>query len=78
LTPFDKMEAADMKCNIGKTDKMIRIVIGIVIAILGIAFKSWWGLLAIIPLGTAAVGWCALYVPLKISTAKKVTEEKKT
>lgn len=66
-----------MKCNIGKTDKMIRIVIGIVIAILGIAFKSWWGLLAIVPLGTAAVGWCALYVPLKVSTVKKESDTKK-
>ena len=67
-----------MTCNIGKTDKMIRIVAGIVIAILGIAFKSWWGLLAILPLGTTAIGWCPLYVPLKISTAKKEGDAKKT
>jgi hypothetical protein len=66
-----------MTCNMGKTDRIIRIVIGIVIAILGIAFKSWWGLLAILPLGTAAIGWCALYVPLKISTVKKANEAKK-
>ena len=60
-----------MTCNIGKTDKMIRIVAGIVIAILGIAFKSWWGLLAILPLGTTAIGWCPLYVPLGISSCGK-------
>ena len=65
-----------MTCNMGKTDRGIRFVIGIVIAALGIYFKSWWGLLAILPLGTAAIGWCALYVPLKISTAKKATETK--
>lgn len=67
-----------MTCNMGKTDKRIRFVIGIVIAVLGIYFKSWWGLLAIVPLGTAAIGWCALYVPFKISTAKKQTETKQT
>jgi hypothetical protein len=61
----------------GKTDRGIRLVIGIVIAVVGIYFKSWWGLLAVLPLGTAAIGWCALYAPLKISTAKKETEAKK-
>jgi hypothetical protein len=66
-----------MTCNIGKTDKVVRIVIGLVIAVLGIAFKSWWGLLAVLPLGTTAVGWCPVYVPFKISTAKKETETKK-
>jgi hypothetical protein len=63
-----------MTCNIGKTDKIVRIVAGIVIAAAGIAFKGWWGLIAVIPLGTALAGWCPLYVPFKISTAKKETK----
>jgi hypothetical protein len=33
-----------MKCNIGKTDRFIRFVLGIVIIIVGLYFKSWWGL----------------------------------
>jgi len=65
-----------MTCNVGKTDKIIRMVAGVAIAVLGIYFKSWWGLLAIIPLLTAAVGFCPLYVPLKISTIKKKNENK--
>lgn len=77
LRVFSKKEVHDMKCNMGKTDKVVRIVVGVVIAVLGIAFKSWWGLLAVIPLGTAVAGWCALYVPFKISTAKKETAAKK-
>ena len=77
LSVFSKKEVDDMKCNMGKTDKVVRIVIGVVIAVLGIAFKSWWGILAVIPLGTAVAGWCALYVPFKISTAKKETAAKK-
>jgi len=63
-----------MTCNIGKTDKIIRVIAGVVIAVLGFYFKSWWGLLAIIPLLTAFVGFCPLYVPLKISTVKKNKE----
>ena len=65
-----------MTCNIGKTDKIIRVIAGVVIAVLGFYFKSWWGLLAIIPLLTAFVGFCPLYVPLKISTNKKKGENK--
>ncbi|MCA1757682.1 MAG: DUF2892 domain-containing protein [Bacteroidales bacterium] len=60
-----------MKCNVGKTDKIIRIVLGLAIGAAGLYFNSWWGLLALIPLGTALFGRCALYAPFGISTAKK-------
>jgi fatty acid desaturase len=60
-----------MTCNMGTTDRIIRVIIGVAIAALGFYYKSWWGLLAIIPLATAALGFCGLYVPLKISTIKK-------
>jgi hypothetical protein len=60
-----------MKCNVGKTDKIIRIILGVLIGAAGILFKSWWGLLAIIPFFTAVAGWCPLYLLFGISTAKK-------
>lgn len=60
-----------MKCNMGKTDRVIRIVIALAIAAAGIILKSWWGLLALIPAITAATGFCALYKLLGISTNKK-------
>ncbi len=47
-----------MKKNVGSADKMIRIVLGVVIAALGIYFKSWWSLVAIVPLATAFMNWC--------------------
>lgn len=50
-----------MKKNVGKTDMVIRILIGIVIATLGIVYQSWWGLLAVIPFATAFVRFCGLY-----------------
>ncbi len=64
-----------MTCNVGKTDRIIRVIVGVAIAALGFYFKSWWGLLALIPLFTAAIGHCGLYVPLKISTVKKKKTE---
>ena len=57
-----------MKTNVGKTDKIIRIILGVAIAALGIYFKSWWGLLAILPLGTALAGVCGIYAACGTST----------
>jgi len=63
-----------MKCNVGKTDRVIRIIIGLVIIALGFYFNSWWGIVGLIPLLTGIVKWCPLYIPFKIST---VCEKKK-
>ncbi len=60
-----------MTRNMSMADRAIRAVVGIIIIVLGIAFKSWWGVIGIIPLGTAALGWCPAYVPFKFSTMKK-------
>lgn len=60
-----------MTCNVGMTDRIIRIVIGLVIVVLGVYFNSWWGLIGIIPLATGLFKWCPLYVPFKISTICK-------
>jgi hypothetical protein len=57
--------------NIGNADRIIRIILGAAIAGLGIAFRSWLGLIAIVPLATAAVSTCPLYLPFGISTRKK-------
>ena len=61
-----------MKANIGNTDKIIRIIVGLaIIVILGFVMNSWWGLIGIIPIGTAFVSRCLLYYPFGISTCKK-------
>ena len=60
-----------MKCNVGKIDRIIRIVIGLVIAIAGVIFESYWGLLGIGILATGIFGYCVLYLPLGINTNKK-------
>ena len=60
-----------MKCNVGTIDRLMRIVVGLIIAILGVWFDSWWGLVGLVPLGTGLFKFCPLYVPFKISTEKK-------
>ncbi|HUN08307.1 MAG TPA: DUF2892 domain-containing protein [Aggregatilineales bacterium] len=57
-----------MKRNEGNMDRIIRIVLGIAIAAAGVYFQSWLGLIAIIPLATALVGFCPLYAIFGIST----------
>ena len=60
-----------MKKNIGKTDKVIRIIIGLLIGAAGLYFESWLGLIGVIPIATALVSRCGLYVPFGINTCKK-------
>jgi len=59
-----------MKSNVGKPDKNIRIVLGIIIVAAGVYFKSWWGIVAIVPLVTAFSGFCPLYRLFWINTSK--------
>ncbi len=60
-----------MKRNVGTIDRMVRIAAGVVIAALGIYFRNWLGLVAVIPLATGIVGSCPLYLPFGISTRRK-------
>ena len=57
-----------MTCNLGRTDRAIRTTVGLVIAGSGILYGSWLGILAIVPLGTALIGYCPLYTSFDWST----------
>ncbi len=59
-----------MKCNIGRTDRIVRAVIGLIVIAVGIYLKSWWGAIGLLPIFTVATGWCGLYTLLGISTCK--------
>jgi len=66
-----------MQKNMGAVDRLVRFVIGVVLAILVIASAVKGagavilGIIAILLLLTSIFGFCGLYVPLKISTLKK-------
>jgi hypothetical protein len=57
-----------MTCNMGGGDRVVRGILGVLILAAGLYFQSWWGLIGLIPLGTAAVGFCPAYLPFGIST----------
>ena len=60
-----------MTCNVGTTDRIIRLIIGACIIGAGVYFQSWWGAIGVIPLATATIGWCPAYLPFGISTSCK-------
>ncbi len=62
--------------NIGKKDRLIRIIAGVVVVGLGLKFKSWLGLIGLVLIATAILRWCPAYVPLKMDTREE--EEKQT
>ncbi|MBN2722346.1 MAG: DUF2892 domain-containing protein [Campylobacterales bacterium] len=59
-------------CNIGKVDKIIRLVLGAVIIFWGVMNNSWFGAIGLIPLGTALMGWCPLYSIFGINTGCQI------
>ncbi|MCZ7609439.1 MAG: DUF2892 domain-containing protein [Ignavibacterium sp.] len=65
-----------MIANIGKSDKVIRLVLGTVIILLGIYLKSWWGIIGVVPIITALLNFCPVWRLLGISTRKKVETTK--
>lgn len=60
-----------MKVNIGTVDRVGRVIVGLAIIGAGIYFRSWWGLIGLAPLLTAAVRFCPAYVPFGLSTCRK-------
>ena len=58
-----------MKTNIGKVERVVRVVAGV--GILSLAFvgpQSAWGYLGVLPLLTGLLGWCPPYALLGVST----------
>ena len=57
-----------MTANIGTVDRVVRIVVGLVILGLGVYYKSWWGLIGLLPIATAIVRFCPAYLPFGLNT----------
>lgn len=60
-----------MTQNIGNTERIIRIVGGLIlIALAATGTVGVWGWLGLVPLATGLVGWCPPYSLLGINTCK--------
>jgi len=61
-----------MRKNVGKIERIIRVVAGL--AILSLAFvgpRSPWAYLGLIPVFTGLTGWCPPYALFGISTCRE-------
>lgn len=65
-----------MKTNVGGADRIVRIILGLVIIVLGFIFKSWWGIIGFVPVITGLLNYCPAYTLLGVSTKKKINTEK--
>ncbi len=60
-----------MRCNVGGWDRVARLVAGVLLLAAGVAFRSWWGLIGLLPLVTAAFAYCPVYLPFRMSTKRE-------
>jgi len=59
-----------MKQNVGGTERVIRIVLGLAIIGAGVMYASWWGAIGAVPLITGLIGWCPPYAMMGMNTCK--------
>ena len=57
-----------MKFNVGGADRIIRIIAGLIILGAGCYYKSWWGLVGLLPLLTGMFKFCPAYLPFGLHT----------
>lgn len=60
-----------MLCNVGKTEKMIRVFVALVSAGLGYTVSPWFYIVTAIMLVTSALGYCPISQLLGINACKK-------
>lgn len=64
-----------MSSNVGRTDRIIRIVGGILLITLAATGTiGYWGYIGAVPLATGFIGWCPAYLPFGIKTCRTRTK----
>lgn len=66
-----------MHKNMGGTDRIVRLILGLAIVAAGVYYKSWWGAIGAVPILTAMVGSCPAYLPFGISTMGRKPADKR-
>jgi hypothetical protein len=57
-----------LRCNVGRTEALLRVFAGLAILGAGVYFQTWLGLIGLAPLVTGLLKWCPLYRLLGVST----------
>ena len=66
-----------MTRNIGTLDRAFRTIVGLgVLSLVFVGPKTMWGLLGLVPLATALIGWCPPYALFGLSTCARPAPRK--
>jgi hypothetical protein len=58
--------------NIGTTERIIRVIAGLILlSLVFIGPRTWWGLIGLILIGTAAVSYCPIWQVFGLNTCRK-------
>ena len=58
-----------MKTNVGSMDRIARVIIGLALIALTLTGAiGLWGWIGVVPIATAAMGWCPAYTLLGFSS----------
>jgi hypothetical protein len=61
-----------MTSNIGSLDRILRVLVGLgLLSLIFVGPKTLWGLVGLVPLGTALIGFCPAYRLLGLSTCAR-------
>jgi hypothetical protein len=63
-----------MMNNVGGIDRVLRVVLGLVLLSLLVLLEGnarWFGLIGLVPLTTALLGWCPAYTLFGINTCPR-------
>jgi hypothetical protein len=73
--PLDNPKESAMKCNIGRTERIIRIVAALAFIALGAIWWSGFYAFGVVVFITAIIAWCPISAALRISTCKETEQE---
>ena len=66
------LKGAFMKCNVGHTDRVLRMTVGVTLmGLAGFGITGPWAWIGIASFLTGVLGYCGAYSMLGINTAKK-------
>jgi hypothetical protein len=57
-----------IKKNVGNTDTILRVIVGMIILFAGLYYNSLWGFVGIIFIGSGTLSFCPVYRLFKIQT----------
>lgn len=55
-----------MNCATGKTERGVKLVLGVSILALGLGTGNWWGIAGVLPIVSAATGKCPARIPVRV------------